>query len=254
MQSVELEGYDVISEMDTAETVDRSIHSQPQQPSSTTITDEMVETEESTLTAASEVVMRPAAYEAELKFAPASLPDTDFSTIILERKTSETPAISETFSETQVVTHDQATVSTVEHIRESPVLTTEVEETSIAQLETDLKTVEQFQTSLERHTSEIQMPVHSEDKVMVVIPSDAAAELEVKQQRTERVVSELAVPLIVTPLAPDLLVMDGQSMVLQCQFEVQPMKEAVWFHENEMVLENEGTAYPDCALRCQLMV
>ena len=49
--------------------------------------------------------------------------------------------------------------------------------------------------------------------------------------------------------------MDGQSLVLQCQFDVHPMQEATWFHEDQPVRENEDiTIYQDVEGVCELRI
>ncbi|OQV25891.1 Titin [Hypsibius exemplaris] len=92
-------------------------------------------------------------------------------------------------------------------------------------------------------------------ELLTVIPSETREKLTVFTESKQRTVTELSVPVLVTPLAPNLLVMDGQSMVLQCQFEVRPMKEAVWYHGDEAVLENEDiTLYQDETGVCELRI
>lgn len=66
---------------------------------------------------------------------------------------------------------------------------------------------------------------------------------------------ERIIPVVKKPLEEDLRVMDGQALTLQCQFDVQPMQEATWFHEDQPVRENEDiTIYQDAQGVCELCI
>lgn len=68
-------------------------------------------------------------------------------------------------------------------------------------------------------------------------------------------ITESLLPAVVKPLKPIMRVQDGQSMMLQCQFDMKEITEAVWLHGDQLVVENEDiTIYQDETGLCELRV
>ena len=251
-EALELESYDIVLKFGTGETITQTIELIPSRPASEEkeiILHEAVP-EESTVVPTTQVTTL---IEIKEEDAPieATQTDTLSATVVQEDTVSQTSSLEvmPDQPETTTETTTETIMTTQESVPTAETAIVVTEERPQKGVETHLESItitrheetapERFESAMELHSSHVQMAVTDKEKITAVVPTEVVEVEDVAETQQQRRVSELAVPQLVTGLRPELVVMDGESMVLQCQFDVRPMKEAVWYHENEAVAENE---------------